>query len=47
VAIIVRGEVVCDHPVADLRRSGTTLEEIYFDYAGQPATGNLEWLGRR
>jgi ABC-2 type transport system ATP-binding protein len=46
-AIIIKGEVVCVHTVADLKRSGTTLEEIYFDYAGRPVAGNLGWLGQR
>ena len=47
VAIIVKGEVVFCRTVEDIKRSGTTLEEIYFTYAGKPVVGNLEWLGRR
>jgi ABC-2 type transport system ATP-binding protein len=47
VAIIVKGHVVFCGTVEDIRRSGTTLEEVYFKYVGEPAVGNLEWLGRR
>jgi ABC-2 type transport system ATP-binding protein len=47
VAIIVQGNVVFCGTVEDIRRSGTTLEEIYFKYVGEPPVGNLEWLGRR
>ncbi len=47
VAIIVKGEVVFCRTVEDINRSGMTLEEIYFTYAGKPVVGNLEWLGRR
>jgi ABC-2 type transport system ATP-binding protein len=46
-AIIVKGEIVCCHTVADLAAARTTLEEIYFEHAGKPATGNLAWLGKR
>ena len=44
-AIIIRGEVVCCQTVADVRRAGMTLEDVYFKYAGRPAVGDLEWLG--
>ena len=44
-AIIIRGEVVCCQTVAEVKRTGMTLEEVYFKYAGKPAVGNLEWLG--
>ena len=44
-AIIIRGEVVCCQTVADVRRTGMTLEDVYFKYAGRPAAGDLEWLG--
>jgi ABC-2 type transport system ATP-binding protein len=46
-ALIVRGEVVCCQTVADLKRAGTTLEQLYLRYAGKPDTGNLSWLGHR
>jgi ABC-2 type transport system ATP-binding protein len=44
-AIIIRGEVVCCQTVADLQRTGMTLEDVYFQFAGKPAVGNLTWLG--
>jgi ABC-2 type transport system ATP-binding protein len=44
-AIIIRGEVVCCQTVADVRRAGMTLEDVYFKHAGKPAIGNLAWLG--
>jgi ABC-2 type transport system ATP-binding protein len=44
-AIIVQGEVVCCRTVADVRHSGMTLEDVYFQHAGKPAAGNLAWLG--
>lgn len=44
-AIIIRGEVVCCQTVADAQRGGMTLEDVYFQHAGKPATGNLAWLG--
>jgi ABC-2 type transport system ATP-binding protein len=44
-AIIIRGEVVCCHSVADVQRDGMTLEDVYFRHAGKPAVGNLAWLG--
>jgi ABC-2 type transport system ATP-binding protein len=46
-AIIIRGEIVCHQTVAEVTRAGTTLEEVYFKYAGKPAVGNLTWLGSR
>jgi ABC-2 type transport system ATP-binding protein len=46
-AIIIRGEVVCCRTVSDITRAGITLEELYFQYAGRPAVGNLAWLGSR
>jgi ABC-2 type transport system ATP-binding protein len=46
-AIIVKGEVVCCQTVSDLWRDGTTLEQLYLDYAGKPDPGNLAWLGHR
>jgi ABC-2 type transport system ATP-binding protein len=47
IAIVVRGQVVFCRTVEDIRRSGKTLEEIYFAAAGKPVVGNLEWLGQR
>jgi ABC-2 type transport system ATP-binding protein len=47
VAIIDKGHVMFCGMVEDIRRSGTTLEDIYFQHVGEPAVGNLEWLGRR
>jgi ABC-2 type transport system ATP-binding protein len=44
-AIIIRGEVVCCQTVAEVKRTGMTLEEVYFKYAGTPAVGDLGWLG--
>jgi ABC-2 type transport system ATP-binding protein len=46
-AIIIRGEVVCCQSVTELTRAGTTLEEVYFKYAGKPDVGDLAWLGSR
>lgn len=46
-AIIIRGEVVCCQSVAEVKRSGMTLEDVYFKYAGKPAAGDLAWLGSR
>ena len=46
-AIIIRGEVVCCQAVEEVKRSGMTLEDVYFKYAGKPAVGNLAWLGSR
>jgi len=46
-AIIIRGEVVCCHTVADIQHGGMTLEDVYFQHAGKPAVGNLAWLGSR
>ncbi len=46
-AIIIRGEVVCCQTVEEVKRSGLTLEDVYFKYAGKPAVGNLAWLGSR
>lgn len=46
-AIIMRGEVVCCQSVAELTRAGTTLEEVYFQYAGKPDVGDVAWLGSR
>jgi ABC-2 type transport system ATP-binding protein len=47
VAIMIRGEMVCSHARADLKRAGTTLEDVYFRHAGRPATGDLAWLRSR
>jgi ABC-2 type transport system ATP-binding protein len=44
-AIIIRGEVVCCHTVAEIKRASLTLEEVYFKYADKPAVENLVWLG--
>jgi ABC-2 type transport system ATP-binding protein len=44
-AIIIRGEVVCCLTVAEVKRSGMTLEQVYFKYAGQPVIEKLTWLG--
>jgi ABC-2 type transport system ATP-binding protein len=44
-AIIIRGEVVCSQTIAEVKRTGMTLEDVYFKYAGKPAVGNLGWLG--
>jgi ABC-2 type transport system ATP-binding protein len=46
-AVIIKGEVVCCQTVAEIKRAGTTLEEVYFRYAGKPVTGDLGWLGHR
>lgn len=46
-AIIIRGDVVCCQTVEEVNRSGMTLEDVYFKYAGKPAVGNLAWLGSR
>jgi ABC-2 type transport system ATP-binding protein len=46
-AIIIRGDVVCCQTVAEVKRTGMTLEDVYFKYAGKPAIGNLAWLGSR
>ena len=46
-AIIIHGEVVCCQSVAELTRAGTTLEEIYFKYAGKPDVADVAWLGSR
>lgn len=46
-AVIIRGEVVCRQTIADVQRAGMTLEDVYFQYAGKPAVGNLAWLGSR
>jgi ABC-2 type transport system ATP-binding protein len=47
VAIIVKGQVVCCRTAEDIKRSGMTLEELYFQHVDKPVVGNLEWLGRR
>jgi ABC-2 type transport system ATP-binding protein len=46
-ALIVHGEVVCSQTIAELGRSGTTLEQLYLAHAGKPDAGNLSWLGQR
>jgi ABC-2 type transport system ATP-binding protein len=46
-AIIIRGRVVCCQSVAELTSAGTTLEDVYFKYAGKPDAGDLAWLGSR
>jgi len=46
-AIIIRGDIVYCQTVAEVKRAGMTLEDVYFKYAGKPAVGNLAWLGSR
>jgi ABC-2 type transport system ATP-binding protein len=38
VAVIVRGRVTVDGPVADLRRGGRTLEDVFVEAVGSPAS---------
>lgn len=44
-AIIIQGQVVCCHTMAEINEAGTTLEEVYFKHAGKTAVGDLTWLG--
>ena len=44
-AIIIGGEVVCVQTVAETLRTGRTLEEVYFQFAGKPLAEELTWLG--
>ena len=44
-AIIIAGEIVCSQTVEETLRSGTSLEELFFKYAGRPEVEELEWVG--
>lgn len=44
-AIIVGGEIVCERRVADVVGSGSSLEELYFQFVGSDVVEELEWLG--
>ena len=44
-AILVNGEVVCTQTVEEVRRSGQTLEDLFFKHVGRRSVENLEWIG--
>lgn len=44
-AIIIDGEIVYQQTVEETIASGRTLEDVYFQFAGRPATEELTWLG--
>jgi ABC-2 type transport system ATP-binding protein len=44
-AIIIDGEIVCHQTVEETINSGRTLEDVYFQFAGRPATEEMAWLG--
>jgi ABC-2 type transport system ATP-binding protein len=44
-AIIIDGEIVCQQTVEETIAGGKTLEDVYFQFAGRPATEELSWLG--
>jgi ABC-2 type transport system ATP-binding protein len=44
-AIIIDGEIVCQQTVEETISSGRTLEDVYFQFVGRPATEEMAWLG--
>jgi ABC-2 type transport system ATP-binding protein len=44
-AIIIDGEIVCQQTVEETIGAGRTLEDVYFQFAGRPATEEMAWLG--
>ena len=44
-AIIVSGEIVARHDVAELAGSGVTLEDVFFRNVSRNPGAELEWLG--
>ena len=45
-AIIIAGEIVCSQTVEETLRSGKTLEDLFFQYAGGDRIEDLEWMGQ-
>jgi ABC-2 type transport system ATP-binding protein len=46
-AIIINGDLICCRTMAEIKRAGLTLEDVYFEYVDKPAAGNVAWLGHR
>ncbi len=44
-AIIVAGEIVCCQTMGEIKRSGESLEDLFFKYVVKPTVGELEWIG--
>jgi ABC-2 type transport system ATP-binding protein len=44
-AIIVAGELVCSQTVEEARRSGQTLEDLFFKHVRRHRVEELEWVG--
>ncbi len=45
IAVIVHGEVACHHTIAEIARSGQTLEDVYFRYVQRRTVEGFEWIG--
>ncbi|MBO0723094.1 MAG: ABC transporter ATP-binding protein [Blastocatellia bacterium] len=43
-AIIVDGQIVCCNTIEETVSAGTTLEDVYFKYAGKPEAEEFSWL---
>jgi ABC-2 type transport system ATP-binding protein len=44
-AIIVDGKIVCSQTVAETRRAGQTIEDLFLAHAGKTEVQKLEWIG--